>query len=315
VGKAVQAILTTMLNLIANNTPRIVNTMIRLVMALLTAIAARMPQFVQKGSDIIVAFLNGIARNIPRIAQAGGNVVIAFINAVGAQAGRITSAAIRMIINFVNTLASQIRGSSGAMQAAGANLAGAIIDGMTGGLASKAGAVISKAASIGSSVISALGKAIKFFSPSHYTYAMGIGIIEGLMFGMIDHHSDLIKATEDTGAVLLKALENSVAMANDMVDLNPTITPVIDLSMAQRGFDDLAAMTQAGLSPTVATTAAATISDLSQAAASAAAGSTIVAGGTNLTFNQTNTSPVALSSAEIYRQTKNQLSQVKGALP
>jgi tape measure domain-containing protein len=315
VGKAVQAILTTMLNLIANNTPRIVNTMIRLVMALLTAIAARMPQFVQKGSDIIVAFLNGIARNIPRIAQAGGNVVIAFINAVGAQAGRITSAAIRMIINFVNTLASQIRGSSGAMQAAGANLAGAIIDGMTFGLASKAGAVISKAASIGSSVISALGKAIKFFSPSHYTYAMGIGIIEGLMFGMTDHHSDLIKATEDTGAVLLKALENSVAMANDMVDLNPTITPVIDLSQAQRGFDDLAAMTQAGLSPTVATTAAATISDLSQAAASAAAGSTIVAGGTNVTFHQTNTSPVALSSAEIYRQTKNQLSQVKGALP
>jgi hypothetical protein len=100
-----------------------------------------------------------------------------------------------------------------------------------------------------------------------------------------------------------------------MVDLNPTITPVIDLSQAQRGFDDLAAMTQAGLSPTVATTAAATISDLSQAAASAAAGSTIVAGGTNVTFHQTNTSPVALSSAEIYRQTKNQLSQVKGALP
>ena len=315
VGKAVQAILTTMLNLIANNTPRIVNTMIRLVMAILNAIASNIGRFVQAGTNIIVGFLNGIARNIGRVAQAGGNVVIAFINAVGTQAGRVTGAAIRMIINFVNTLASQIRGSSGAMQAAGANLAGAIIDGMTFGLASKAGAVIGKAASIGSSVISALGKAIKFFSPSHYTYAMGIGIIEGLMFGMTDHHSDLIKATEDTGTVLIKALQNSVAMANDMVDLNPTITPVIDLSQAQRGFDDLATMSQAGLSPAVSTTAATSIANLSQAALASAAGSTIVAGGTNITFTQTNTSPVALSSAEIYRQTKNQLSQVKGALP
>lgn len=314
IGKAIQTILNTILNLIANNTPRIVNTMVRLVMALLTAIAARMPQFVQKGTDIIVSFLNGIARNIPRIVQAGVNIVVAFINAVGTQASRVTGAAIRMIINFVNTLASQIRGSSGAMRSAGANLAGAIIDGMTGGLASKAGAVISKAASIGSSVISALGKAIKFFSPSHYTYAMGIGIIEGLMFGMTDHHSDLIKATEDTGQVLLDALAKTVEMAQDMVDLNPTITPVIDLTGAKKGFDDLAAMAAAGLAPVTSAQAAGTIMDLTKASA-AGEGSTIVAGGTNITFNQTNTSPVALSSAEIYRQTKNSLSRVKGALP
>ena len=34
----------------------------------------------------------------------------------------------------------------------------------------------------------------------------------------------------------------------------------------------------------------------------------------NYTFNQTNNSPVALSNKEIYRQTKNQFSQLKGAL-
>ena len=34
----------------------------------------------------------------------------------------------------------------------------------------------------------------------------------------------------------------------------------------------------------------------------------------NYTFNQTNNSPVALSNTEIYRQTKNQFSQLKGAL-
>ena len=34
----------------------------------------------------------------------------------------------------------------------------------------------------------------------------------------------------------------------------------------------------------------------------------------NYTFNQTNNSPKALSNIEIYRQTRNQFSQLKGAL-
>ena len=34
----------------------------------------------------------------------------------------------------------------------------------------------------------------------------------------------------------------------------------------------------------------------------------------NYTFNQTNNSPKALSTIDIYRQTKNQFSQLKGAL-
>ena len=314
IGKAVQAILTTFLNLIVTNTPRIVNVMIRLIMALLNAIASNMPRFVQKGTDIIVSFLNGIARNIPRIVQAGVNIVVAFINAVGAQAGRVSSAAIHMIINFVNTLASQIRGSSGAMRSAGLNLAGAIIDGMTGGLASKAGAVIGKAAEIGHSVISALGKAIKFFSPSHLTYAMGIGIMEGLIFGMLSLHSNLVKTADNTGQILLDALETSLALASEMTDIQPTITPVIDLTGAKKGFDDLAAMAASGVIP-VATVAAATAAGATIPTPPGEGGSVAMPGGTVITFNQTNTSPVALSSAEIYRQTKNQISQAKGALP
>ncbi len=314
IGKAVQTIMTTFLNLIVTNTPRIVNVMIRLVMALLNAIASNMPRFVQKGTDIIVAFLNGIARNVPRIVQAGVNIVVAFITAVGAQASRVSGAAIRMIINFVNTLASQIRGSSGAMRSAGFNLAGAIIDGMTGGLASKAGAVIGKAASIGASVISALGKAIKFFSPSHYTYAMGIGIMEGLMFGMISLHSDLIKTAEDTGQILIDALDTSLALASEMVDIQPTITPVIDLSGAKKGFDDLAAMAAAGVIPVTTTAAAGAVSATTPSPPIEGV-AVAMPGGTVLNFTQNNTSPVALSSAEIYRQTKNQLSQAKGALP
>ena len=36
--------------------------------------------------------------------------------------------------------------------------------------------------------------------------------------------------------------------------------------------------------------------------------------GTSLVFNQYNNSPKALSEAEIYRQTRNQIEQVKGAM-
>jgi hypothetical protein len=48
------------------------------------------------------------------------------------------------------------------------------------------------------------------------------------------------------------------------------------------------------------------------AAADAAAGSVV---NNNLTYTQNNNSPKALSSAEIYRQTNNQLSTIQEALP
>jgi hypothetical protein len=101
---------------------------------------------------------------------------------------------------------------------------------------------------------------------------------------------------------------------NDNLQLQPTITPVIDLTQAQKGFNDLNSMTKSQLlSANVTTNKAQSISSDNLAAATEAG--LTAAAGANVSFVQNNTSPKALNTADIYRQTKNQLSKVKGALP
>lgn len=308
---AMQKILTAVINIISRNAPKVARTFVMLLTLALNTIASNIGKFVDKGSDIIVGFLRGVARNASRIVKAGTDAVVSFINGISNNIGRVVDAGINMIIHFVNSLANSIRSHTGEMRSAGFNLAGAIIDGMTGGLFSLAGKAISAAASLGSKIIGALGKAVKFFSPSHEAWWIGQGVAQGLALGLVQNAKLAEDAGQKTGKILLTTLQNSLNELDATTGaLQPTITPVLDLSGAKRGFDDLAAMA-AAIAPVASTSAAAA----AQANVSASQAALAEANSTSLTFNQTITSPKAISNAEIYRQTKNQLSVVKGALP
>lgn len=314
IGKAVAVILNVFLILLFVFTPRIAAAVVTLLMAMLTAISDNIHRFVKKASDIIVGFLNGIRDNMGRIVTAGVNVIVAFINGISSQMGRITQAAIDLIINFMNTLASQIRASQGQLRDAGGNLGNALMDGLTFGLWSAGKRAIDAAGSIGHLVLGALGGVLRVGSPSEATYEMGVWLADGLIFAMEDSHEKLASSANKTGQVVVDTLSQALQMATDILDLDPVITPVIDLSQAKKGFDDLAAMTLAGqLKPVVSTAAAASI-NVGSGAASGTEGPVQI-GGTNISYVQHNTSPQALSAAEIYRQTRNQLSVMRGALP
>lgn len=307
-------ILTGLLNIIRTYAPQIINTMVNLLLNLLNTIGSRVGQFVDAGIRIIVGFLNGIARNIGRTVSAGVSIVVAFLNGISSNVGRVVNAGLNMVVSTINAISSGISSHAGALRSAGLGLGFAIIDGMTGGLLGAAGRVIGAAASIGSRVIGALGKAIKFFSPSHYAYDMGIGIDEGLALGMENPRQRAASSATGLGQNALAALRASLAAVQDLGELNPTVTPVLDLSQAKKGFDDLAAMAAAqAITAGVSTSAAAGIAGSGIGALGP--DGVVASGGTYVEFNQTNTSPKALSNAEIYRQTKNQLSAVKGALP
>jgi tape measure domain-containing protein len=313
-GRAVDAILNTMLNLVLKYTPRLTQAMITLLLGMLTSIANSIGKFVQKGSDIIVGFLNGVARNAGRLVQSGVNVIVAFINGIGSQLGRVTQAGINMVINLVNGLANQINNSAPALRAAGLNLAIAIVDGITFGLASAGARAISAAASLAGKVLGALGGVLGIHSPSTETYAMATMLVQGLVLGLENSQSKAADAADSTGKVVVDTLSQALAAAMDVLDLEPVITPVIDLSLAKKGFDDLSAMLLSGQLKPVATAAAASSINVGTGAAAGTEGPVQI-GGTNISYVQNNTSPKALSAAEIYRQTRNQLSIVRGALP
>jgi tape measure domain-containing protein len=307
---AFQRILTAILNIINRNAGPVARTMAHLLNVALTTIASNIGRFVQKGSDIIVGFLRGIARNAGRIVAAGTSAVVSFINGVSNNIGRVVNAGINLIIHFVNSLANSIRSHTGELRSAGFNLAGAIVDGLTGGLFSLAGRAISAAASLGSRIISALGRAVKFFSPSHEAWKIGESVAQGLALGLTQNAKLADTAGKKAGESVLKNLQDSLSNIDTSIgDLNPTITPVLDLSNAQKGFDDLAAMA-ANIAPVVSTAAAfASVPNITAAQAAQ------LQTGASFTFNQTNTSPKALDAATIYRQTHNLIAKTKGALP
>lgn len=311
VGRAIDAIMNTILNAINRWAPRILSTMANLLLNLLTTIANKMPQFVQKGSDVIVSFLNGVARNMGRVVAAGVSVIVSFINGVANNLGRIVNAGVNLIISFVNGLANGIRSHTGEMHSAGYNLGSAIVQGLASGITGMLGGAISAAASAGHAVLSALGKAIKFFSPSHETYLIGLGFMQGFINAMIDKTPHAEDAAANAGLAALDALKLAMASVPDLQGFEVTITPVIDLGAAKKGFDDITAMAANQVAPVTAGAAA----SISVGGGPGGEQAMIAVGGTNISLVQNNSSPKALSAAEIYRQTRNQLSTLRGALP
>lgn len=97
------------------------------------------------------------------------------------------------------------------------------------------------------------------------------------------------------------------------VDIQPVITPVLDLSSVKKDAGQIG--TVLGRQPISVDSAYSKAAAIANARVAAQEAADIQSSApAPLTFNQYNNSPKALSSADIYRQTNNQLSRAKGAL-
>jgi len=319
---AAVTLITSIATAIDTTAPIVVNTIVNMITLLLDAINKNLPKFIDKGSQIIVNFLNGVAKNMPQITTAAGNLIIAFITGIGAQAGRIAEAGADTIIKFVNSLSNTIRTRSEEMNAAGRNLASAIISGMTSGLTGGIGAIASKAREVASSALNAAKKFLGIASPSKEFAKLGAWSSEGFAIGIEKTADMAVVAAENMGSDTLDALKKSIVnvgdiVANDM-QLQPTIRPVLDLTDIQKGstlIDGL--LTPTAIVPSESYAQASSIAvDQRLAQESATDISTVTAPtGPLVEVTQINNSPQALTASEIYRQTKNLVSTVKGVLP
>jgi tape measure domain-containing protein len=340
---AMSTLIGSLLTAINERGPQVIDTLANLLMSLLTRVEEDMPKWVEKGSNIIISFLNGIAvklpdiinaaanlivaflnglsREMPRIGFAATTLIIAFINTIQQNANRLADAGMNAIIAFVNGLANSIRTNTDRMRAAGLNLAEAIIDGMTGGLFSGIGKVINAAKNVASNALNSAKKFLGINSPSKEFFKVGSWSSEGMAIGLEKSAPMVTSAAENVADGALTAMQKSLsnlknAVATDM-EFAPTIRPVLDLSNVQKNSALIGGM----LTPPTLKV------DDSYAYASSIAtsqrdsgdstndGSNDGSSGDTYIFNQTNNSPKALTPAEIYRQTNNQLSVVKKGQP
>lgn len=344
-------ILLAIIQVIYDNSQALIDCAIFLILTLSQALIDNMPQLVQRGSDVLISFLDGLSQKIPEIGQKATDCIVAFITSLGDEMPRITDAAAKTVIKFINGLADAIENNSEAMAQAGVRLISAItrgigtgiktlvstgvaqmqnagiqlVNGLKNAITSKLSSIASAVTSMGSTVVSKVKAAFGIHSPSRVMYEIGDFLMQGLANGITDNTEQGIAAAStmatDTVDALSKGFGNTKDIWNNAFGENadPTIKPVLDLSQVEEQagrLDEI--LPKEEIAGTLTTTATAQLAGQvvtsTPVKSNDTAPSETYNQGTSLVFNQYNNSPKALSEAEIYRQTRNQIEQVKGAM-
>ena len=177
--------------------------------------------------------------------------------------------------------------------------------------------LLTKVGKLGKDIIKQFKKALGIKSPSAEFAEIGKFSMEGLATGFTNSKKIVADAIDDAAKGALSAMKKSMSdisnAVTDELNPNPVITPILDLTQVRAQGEELAALTTVTPITAAASYGQASLISSGQTAAQAEefVGAPV---GPSVKFEQNNYSPEALSDIEIYRQTKNQLSQLKSVL-
>ena len=190
-----------------------------------------------------------------------------------------------------------------------------IVQGMISGINEKADLVSGAAARVAGNAIKSAKEILKVKSPSRAFMEIGRFVDEGFAIGLREYSNLAEDASSDMATGTLSPVQESIQQLSGMldgsIDINPVITPTLDLSQINARSAALANMFNGRQ---IAVQARA---DEQQAEMMTQLGNILAEQNSEprtVTFNQTNNSPKALSRTEIYRQTRNGFSQLVSAL-
>lgn len=314
IGVAMAQLLGAIIYAINANIPGIVAALFILIQAMLTELANHAYEFGEKGATILANFLNGIADNIGKVIDAATNVILNFLDGIARNGPKIIDKGMWTVLKLLEGVRDAINKYSHRFNKVGREIAWAIVDGMTGGLASKAW-------SFGESMVSfakkGYNKVKDFFgihSPSRLMKELGGYVGEGFAIGVENTGERVAEAGENMSNAAYDAMAKAIGGVNELLEddpsFKPEIKPILDLTEMQKQAKGIN-----NFMPAIGVTA--------QAANAARPPAPIAVdnsdknsqnGVTNITFNQTNNSPEALDAATIYRNTNTQLAMAKDKL-
>mgnify|MGYP001569725469 CR=1 FL=1 len=226
-------------------------------------------------------------------------------------------------IDEINSLGKQLDAvSSSLAQSASSALYQAAVDSAAGivkGLQNQQAAIEKQMDKIADAMVKSIKKKLGIKSPSKVFGELGKFSAQGLARGLDNNAGVVVKSAEsmaDTAIVSLrKSLSNVDKMVAGNVDLQPAIRPVLDLTDIRKNAGKLGSLLPNGAKMTVSGAYSNAVGVATQIRNNGTDGGD----GTDdsramLSYTQNIYSPKAVSTAELYRNTKNQLSTVKGAL-
>ena len=322
---------------IGNNLNRVLSAAVDIVVHLATGIGNNVQKIIDAGSHMITKFIEGIGNSIDNIIDRGAAMVNRIITGIGNNISQLVDKGAEMagkVIKGLGNAAEDLAKAGGdALLDVLRGIRKWVVDdknaqaigeegrkiavGLMAGIAS--GALGFDLSAFGRNIINKIKGEIKkvlhhfhIGSPSKVTAEeIGKPLAQGIAMGMDQGGSEIV----DAGDNMIKTLQTALsAVPTDVgIDVNPTITPVLDLTQVKKDAKSLGDISNVTpITAALSYGAAAAIS-----AAQAARADTDVdpeTGAKVFKFEQNLYSPESLSEVEIYRQTNNQLSQAKSAL-
>ena len=264
------------------------------------------------GWQMLLEFLGGVRDNIGDVIDVATEIIVAFLDGIDRNQQSILDKGAETIINFVNSLASTIEEKSGEMRDAGGRLGMAIVDGMTGGLASKTGEFLGALGGLAQQGLSRFAGALGIRSPSRKFRELGEWAMMGLIVAFDNYGRKVTSSVGNVAHSAMDTLKKGVSNAGDLIsddfDLNPRIRPVVDLSDVHRGAREISG---AFVDPKISVNRSTGLANHNAQTWAQLRGEGDISGDkpvapTN-TFIQNNYSPKELAPSEIYRQTNSLL--------
>lgn len=290
----------------------------QIISGLVGGIISGFGKLLNAGKNLVGNILKGIASVVPKLISSVGSMIGRLVSKVAEVLKKLVGAARNAIGNFISSLVSSIRDKVSSVANTAKNLGGAIINGLVNGIRAIGHKVLDVVKWVVDKIPKRIRKILRIDSPSKVMMDIGEQTMAGLTKGISDNGDGPEGAMGRSGDRLIRmtkrTMSNMTGILDGALDLDPVISPVLDLSAVEKEAERLVDLTKvppvaadASLAQAAAISEEKTESDTARAEEAAQAGPT-------LSFEQNNYSPESLSDIEIYRQTKNQLSQAKSAL-
>ena len=246
---------------IANNIQQIIEAGADCVINFMNGVANKLPEVINSGIELALSFIEGVAdgllQNQDRIQSAMETIVQALITTgVKALAGGISGfikggaellqgaidgikqkwpGIVEAVKGAVNNAVNAVSGMGTKLLQAGKDL----IQGFMDGIKSKAQAVWDAAVGVGQKAIDGVKHILGIASPSKVFKQLGKYTAQGMSIGLDKYAYMAEESASDLASGVLNnvrnPLRNVADILNGEIDVNPKITPVMDLSNVMEG--------------------------------------------------------------------------------
>lgn len=324
VSTAANTMITTFINAAKAQQGNLTSTFTTMINGIVATFTSKYSQFTIMGQTMMTNFISGIRTGDASARSAFVTIVSGCLtairnkfyefNTVGQTTMTNLIAGIRTknqlakdaFVQIINSCLTAIRNKYTDFYNAGKYL----VEGFAAGITANTYMAEARARAMARAAAAAAEAELDINSPSKVGYRIGGFFGMGFVNSLIDYTDKSYDAGASVAKSAKEGLRNAVSKIGDFIengiDSQPTIRPLLDLSDVTEGAGRLSAL----LSRNQAMKISAGIEH--EGTGIVQNGGTTPTSGNNYNFTQNNYSPKALSRIDIYRQTKNQFSALKG---